>query len=408
METGYLASILNGMASMFDAITSPSDRQLIMVASLTRFLNCDSLLDLADTYEINKDSLYQALDVVTPPRWLRRIMKAGRQRLTRHLRRWRAGDPSFRSRHSITLCADDFTRTTRGDVGGWSGIFYSGAEGGVVTGLNIEVLCAVIGDGLEVIILDVRIVPPKPVGSGARPLSQNQWLRRALRNLNCFLTTQGIDLKGTTLAIDAAYVSKENVALAKDLGIHMVSKLSANRKVTGNADGLFTGLVGQYAGLSLFLNHRNWRPLRGEDGVEYQRNIAIVPSLDSQVLLVTFIRERDFAVYFSTNVNMKTITLRNITRYRWQLERIFWILKQDIGIGDIHHHKETRVEARIYLHVILAQVTRDTAAIFRCSPKDIVRSIRRTPDLVLHQLGFPSAFATALSPETVPQVRHAA
>jgi len=80
----------------------PSDRQLTVAGTRSRFLGCASLLDLSETYDINKGSLYKAFDAISPPRWLRRLMKRGRQRLVRHLLKWHAADPSFKSRHAIT------------------------------------------------------------------------------------------------------------------------------------------------------------------------------------------------------------------------------------------------------------------------------------------------------------------
>lgn len=408
MKTEYLEFVLKEMDPMFDAIDDPSAKQLILASTMTRFLNCDSLLDLAQTHDINRFALYKSLDFITPPRWLRRIMKRGRERLVTHLRKWHAGDASFRSRHSITLCADDSTRTARGCLGEWAGLFYSGAEKDVVNGLNVEILCAVIGNGTEVIILDVRLVPPKPKNGGRPPLNHNQWLRRSLRQLRTFVETKRTKLAGCALSVDAAYVSPENVAMAEDMGLHMVSKLSANRKVTGEADGPFTAKVSTFAGLAIVVNPRKCRILPGEKDVEFQRNFVYVESLACDVLMVTFIYERDFQVFFTTNLHMKTITLRNILRYRWQLERLFWILKQDIGIGDIHNHKENRVETRVYLHVILAQAARDAAGEFDCSPKDILRDLRRSPDRILFKLGLPSTFADGLLPCSVPPLDRAA
>ena len=158
MPTEYIDFLLKEMAPVIEVVTDPKEQQLHMVTMLTRFLHCDSLLDLAQTYQINKDALYASLDAVSPPRWLRRLMKRGRQRLLGHLQKWHAGDPSFKSRHFITLCADDFTRSARGCLGEWTGIFYSGAAKRPVIGINIEALCAVIGDGLE---LTLILMPPK-------------------------------------------------------------------------------------------------------------------------------------------------------------------------------------------------------------------------------------------------------
>ncbi|MFZ2958918.1 MAG: hypothetical protein WA705_18660, partial [Candidatus Ozemobacteraceae bacterium] len=78
------------------------------------------------------------------------------------------------------------------------------------------------------------------------------------------------------------------------------------------------------------------------------------------------------------------------------------------GIGDIHHHKENRVETRVYLHVILAQAARDVAGAYKCSPKDILHDIRKSPDRILFKLGFPSTFADELPVCSVPPVPLAA
>jgi hypothetical protein len=66
------------------------------------------------------------------------------------------------------------------------------------------------------------------------------------------------------------------------------------------------------------------------------------------------------------------------------------------------------MKARIYLHFILVQIVRDVARACQCSTKDVLRGIRRSPERVLHKLGFPPAFASVNSPVTVPEVRQAA
>jgi hypothetical protein len=55
------------------------DRQLVLAGSMTRFLNCDNLLDLLQAYGINKDALYASYDAINPPRWLRRLVRQGRE-----------------------------------------------------------------------------------------------------------------------------------------------------------------------------------------------------------------------------------------------------------------------------------------------------------------------------------------
>jgi len=377
------------------------DRSYLLAASLSWFLNCDSLLDLSETFGINRARLYKSVDAITAARWLRRLISRGRERLLEHLRRWRIGDPSYRTRHPITFAADDFPRAARGALGDWVGIFYSGAKKGVTTGIDIEALVAVIGDSEEVILLAIRIVPHPAEHAGRPPLNQNEWLRPAFWHLHSWLFTNGADLRGCPISVAAANVSPANVALVTDFRMTMVAKMSARRKVTGKILGVVTAPSNVFAGISLILTSHRIGALHDED-VGFIRNRVWVESLNTSVLMDTFFDDHEALTYFSTNMGLKTITLKKIIRYRWQLERIFWILKQDIGIGDIHHHRENRAEARIYLHFILAQVTRDAAAAFGCSPKTIMRNIQRSPGLALSRLGLPSAFANGRSPSSVP------
>lgn len=50
METGYLEMVIQGIEPVFDAIQDPYDRQFILAATMTRCLNCNSLLDLSETF----------------------------------------------------------------------------------------------------------------------------------------------------------------------------------------------------------------------------------------------------------------------------------------------------------------------------------------------------------------------
>ena len=400
MEQDYIKTILEGMESFLEPVGNLENRRNLLAVSMTRFFNCDSILDFSQAFHRDRERLYSSIDAVTPGRWLHRLRKLGRERFLRFLKKWQHRDASFRSRHSITLCADDFTRNARGSLGKWSGLFYSGAEGGVVEGINIEALVAVIGDGEETIVLDVRIVPPKPLGAGARPLSRNEWLRQAIRRLHSFIVGKGSSLAGCHLSVDAAYVSMENAALVTDLGMTLVGKMSANRRLSGKIGNniALTAKAGIFSGLSFLLCSERQRILRGEPDVSYVRTVVEAPSLDRPILLIVFVNaDQEMASYFSTDLNMKAITMRSIVRYRWQLERLFWILRQDIGIGDIHHHRRNRNETRIYLHFVLAQILRDVAQRHQISPKTILRLIRRKAELLFHEIGFPSTFVHGLS-----------
>ena len=65
MNPEYLNFVVDGMDNMFDGVTDPSDRQFLCTASLCRFMNCDSLLDLSETYGISRKRLYWSADTIT-------------------------------------------------------------------------------------------------------------------------------------------------------------------------------------------------------------------------------------------------------------------------------------------------------------------------------------------------------
>lgn len=393
MTQEYLDFMMGAIGSTLDAMSCGNERPWLEMVMMCRFFNCDSLLDLSQTFEVPRERLYESLDVVGSRCWLRRLQKVGRERLAHALAKFHAGDRSYQSRHAITICVDDFTRTARGDLGGWTGFFYSGAEGRVVHGINMEVLVAVIGDGDEVILLDVRIVPPAHEGPGRRPDTRNDWFRKRLLGLVTYLATRGLRLQGCYLSVDAAYVSAKTVETARDLGVPMVSKLAANRTIEGNVwrKVRLQSPAWVFGAISAAVNEHAFKPMRGEIHTTYFRHTVSSETL-GDILLVTFRRDDDIALYFSTDPAMKAITLRNIIRYRWQIERVFWVLRQDLGIGDIHHHRPERVAARHYLLFILAQAIRDCANAFNCSPKDILRDIRRHAYLLPRRIGIPCAF----------------
>lgn len=394
MAKTYLNFLIQAMRKMLFVKTDQAKMNLLFLITFCRLLNCNSILDIAQTFELDKDQLYQSVDIVASGTWLRRIRRQGRERLLAALRRWWSRDASYRSRHAITICVDDFTRMAYGNLGGWAGLFYSGAEGGVVPGINVEALVAVIGDGEEVIILDIRVVPSN-LGLGRNPMTKNDWFCQRLKLLNKWIKNKKSSFEGCFLSVDAGYVSEETVKLSGDLGLQMVSKLAENRVVFGEiskeCESEFEAPAWFFSRLGLCLNPEKIHLLPGSNEVEYFRQVVWSEHL-GQILMITFIDGDKHVTYFSTNPGMKAITLANTLRRRWQLERIFWILRQDLGVGDIHHQTRERVEARILLLVILAQATRDCSIKFKCSPKDIVRTIRRVNFIIPITLGIPCAF----------------
>ena len=91
----------------------------------------------------------------------------------------------------------------------------------VVSGVNTQILVAVIGDTSVVTILDARICLPKHTGSGAQPMLKNEWFTQSLERLESKLNQWGLSLNGCHVSLDRLRIrrcaeSAENPAFAAD------------------------------------------------------------------------------------------------------------------------------------------------------------------------------------------------
>lgn len=404
MSQEYLTAIMTAMADSRPRQTAPESYAYALWATAGRTAGVRSTFQLAKLAGIPEDRFYDAVAVV-PGRSLRRhLEQVGRSRLIRHLRRLAASSNATRSRHRVHLCVDDFVRPCRGDLGGLAGLFYCGAVKRTVKGVRVQILAAVIGDSGETIILAERIVPPKHEGPGRPPDTPNQWMLKTLDRLRGHLRRAELSYAGVILSADSAYVSQEVIDAVKDMGLCMVSEVTANRIIHCQcATWLYVELR---AGIALelwtALNPRAFKRIVGFDGETGLRGQFFSPTLGQIVVLAVRDEDGDQRFLFSTDVEMKSKTIRRTSLRRWRLERVFWCLRQDLGVGDIHHHIKSRAEVRILLATLMLQVLLDLARQTQQSVGDIVRTIDRSLHVPDTAARFLSAFSAMLPCGAVP------
>ena len=389
-------------------IKEPSVRY-VLLCLMCRFLSCQSIWEIALHYGIPKDRLYRSVNKLKSLTQLMAIRRSGLQELAQHLRKLSKASPATISRQRVLLCVDDATEKTRGFLGSLASLIWSGADKKVVSGVNTQVLVAVIGDSSVVTILDARICLPKHTGAGVQPMLKNEWFTQSLERLESKLNQWGLSLKGCHVSADRAYASEEVLKVLKTMNLPLISQVAGGWKLEGEVLPGLT-LVGKATPILktwFRLNQDKLKPLAGEPGVEYIRTVMKAKSLGPILVVARKIGE-EVKFLLSTDLTMKAVTVHRDSRRRWKLERVFWDWKQRVGMGDVHQHTAEVCMARWYQQIILVQAFRNAAKECRVSLPKFIWVLRREPNVILDRILSGSVFSLDVPPETVPVEREAA
>jgi hypothetical protein len=382
MSQMYARILLKAIRRVMQFRVREPNLQATLLVMVAPFMSAQSLLDAAETSGVGRRALYRAVDELHDVTINVALRRYGLSRLIPHLKRLRDGDSSVKSRKCITLCGDDFTRAVRGAMGGLAHGCYSGADKAVVYGLRVEALIAVIGENQETIVLDARVIPPRK-NRGRRRQSPAEWMMNAIERLDRSLSGHGVSLSECYLSVDSAYAAGWFVERAEVLGLQMVSELRAGLTVWSS----FWSPVpaGLYFALYWFAQQFDFQPLSGDPGVEWHRHYVDTRAY-GKVLVITLKIGGDLKHLFTRSPRMHTVTARRIARRRWQLERVFWNLKQLLGYTAIHQQSRQRVLVRVYLAFFLAQAASDSARELKTTVNKLHKILRRTPDVVIQEV----------------------
>jgi hypothetical protein len=405
----YLSQLLYATLSIVRLRINQTSTRYLLLALLSRFMGARSLNDLAQLFGIPKNRLYGSLRHRNAIAYQAALARKGQERLFRHLKKLERASPATRSREQVILATDDSTEETRGFMAGLAGNFYNGALGKVTSGLNLQALCATIGDTGETILLAVRLVLPAPEEGGRRPMKRSEWFIKRMAELEEQARRSGTSLRGCIVSVDSAYASKAVKETLDQLALPLVTKLASSRKVAGFlVPGYFWETTASaFLKFWFFLHEERLRPMMGEDGVEYLR-IVLKTRVYGEILVIGRRTPGEVKFLVSTDPLMKAKTVHRAAVRRWRLERFFWSLKQDLGLGDIHNQKSEVIMARLVLLCVLYQATLDTARKFSITPSQLIRALRRHPRITLHAILSGSAFSDYLDRRAVLDDRLAA
>ena len=405
----YLAPLVSATINIVHLRVNQPSTLYFILALLSRFMGARSLHDLAMLFGIPKDRLYRSLQHRRALAYQLALQRHGRQRLLRHLRKLAGASAATRSRERVFLSTDDSTEETRGFVPGITGTFYNGALGKVTTGFNIQAMAATIGSSGETILLEIRVVAPRSEGVGRPPRRRTDWFITKLLDLSDHLRRNGVTLAGTIVTVDSAYGTTAVKEAVDSLALPMVTKLPSSRRVAGRLCGNFfvKTTAAWFQDLWFFLHEDLLIPMDGEPDVAYRRTTIQTRTLGRVVLLA---RKTPGEVRFfvSTDPQMKAKTIHRAVVWRWRLERAFWSLKQDLGLGDIHNQTPEVVLVRVVAMAIVYQAVLETAHRFGMTPGQFLRVHRKHAHQVFREILTGSAFSWPVEGKPVRNERLAA
>ena len=308
MAIEYSKTIIFAIFRVFRCRWKAHEVRETLLIMLFPFMSCESILDAAETCEIAKKLLYEAVNSFNHYALLLGIRRQGFDRLFQHLEMLKHADSSVRSRKCITLCADDFVRTVRGNMGGLAKPGYSGAAKKVVYGLQCEVLSAVIGENEESIILDVRIVPPRHDGRGEQRTTLIEWLTAALNRLQKQMVQEGTTIKGCYISVDSAYASGQFWKFALSHGLKIVSEMKSNILVKSR---FWASLIpaGTYFNLFEIGHMEAFTPISGDPKILHLRHY-VDTNVYGKILVLLCIVGDEVKHLIASDPNMKSITIR--------------------------------------------------------------------------------------------------
>jgi len=376
---------------------------------MCRFLSCRSIREIAIHFGIPKDRLYRPVNKLKLLTQLMAIRRSGLRELAKHLQKLSRASASTQSRQRVLLCIDDATEKTRGALGKLASLIWSGADKKVVSGVNTQVLVAVVGDSSVVIILDARICLPKHAGTGIQPLLKNEWFTQSLERLESRLNEWGLSLNGCHVSVDRAYASEEVLKVLQTLHLPLISQVAGGWKLEAE---ILPGLTLKGKATPILktwfrLNQDKLKPMAGEPGIEYIRTVMKAKSLGPILVVARKIGE-EVKFLLSTDLNMKAVTIHRDARRRWKLERVFWDWKQRVGMGDVHQHTPEVCMARWYQQIILVQALREAAKECRVPLPKFIWVLRREPNVLVDTILSGNVFSSCAPSETVPVEREAA
>jgi hypothetical protein len=276
--------------------------------------------------------------------WLKRLRRLGVEVLVSLWRHAASASAATRSRWQWTWVGDDSVLKKYGAQLGLVGIWWSGQEKRVLSGIDGVLLVVVIGDGKLVVPVDFAIRRPDPTGPGAPCRDKLCWLQSMLDGRVAAFRRRGVALPPPVIVADSWFSDSK-------LMHHVATTHQGTFLVEGKSTYVFELTDGRQVKGHDLQQHREW-PWRSSEqvpGVRYARLRATSPTYGAVTLIVIDEprEEQCYVMCLDTAISGPRL-IRAWKRRHW-IEYCFRTLKHPLATGACQVHSE----AAYYGHLVL-------------------------------------------------------
>src|SRR5919109_5615962 len=222
--------------------------------------------------------------------WIKRLRRLGLEVLVPLWRHTAGASAATRSRWQWTWVSDDSVFKKYGDQLGLVGIWWSGQEKRVLSGIDGVLLVVVVGDGKLVVPVDFAIRRPDPTGPGAPCRDKLCWMQVMLDGCIAAFRRRGIELPPPMVVADSWFSNSK-------LMRHVATTHQGPFLVEGKSTYTFALPDGRQVKGHDLQQHREW-PWRSSaqvPGVRYARLRATSPTYGAvTIIVVSEPREEQF------------------------------------------------------------------------------------------------------------------
>jgi hypothetical protein len=287
------------------------------------------------------------LGVLPKRSWLKRLRYLGLEVLVPLWRYIAGASAATRSRWQWTWVGDDSVFKKYGEQLGLVGIWWSGQEHRVLSGIDGVLLVVVIGEGKLVVPVDFAVRRPDPTGPGAPCRDKLHWIQTMLDGRVAAFRRRGVALPPPMVVADSWFSDSK-------LMRHVATTHQGTFLVEGKSSYVFDLPDGhQVKGHDLQQHHEwPWRDSPQVPGVRYARLRATSPTYGTVTLIVVRApREEQFYVMCLDTAISGPRLIRAWKRRHW-IEHCFRTLKHLLATGACQVQSEDAYYGHLVLRLI--------------------------------------------------------
>jgi hypothetical protein len=306
--------------------------------------------------------------------WIKRLRRLGLEVLVPLWRYAASKSEATRSRWQWTWVGDDSVFKKYGEQLGLVGIWWSGQEHRVLSGIDGVLLVVVVGEGKLVVPVDFAIRRPDPAGPGAPCRDKLHWVQVMLDGRMAAFRRRGVELPPPMVVADSWFSDSK-------LMRHMATTHQGTFLVEGKSTYVFELPDGRQVNGGDLQQQRGW-PWRHSPqvpGMRYARLRATSPTYGAvTIIVVSEPTEEQYYVMCLESAISGPRLIRAWKRRSW-IEHCFRTLKHLLATGACQVHSEDVYYGHLVLRLMGCLVLFYTSRVIckgRLTMEEIIFSLK--------------------------------